>query len=134
MQREEEREMHPLCLDQGIGTVPWSPLARGRLTRDWETSTARSETDQVIKRLYTQTEEADRLVVEAVARVAAERGIPRAQVALAWVLRNPVVSAPIVGASRLGQLGDAVAALDIQLTDDEVTTLEAPYVPHERSF
>jgi aryl-alcohol dehydrogenase-like predicted oxidoreductase len=134
MQREEEREMHPLCLDQGIGTVPWSPLARGRLTRDWDTSTARSGTDQVIQRLYTKTDEADRLVVEAVARVAAERGIPRAQVALAWVLRNPVVSAPIVGASKLGQLGDAVAALDIVLTDDEVTALESPYVPHERSF
>jgi len=134
MQREEEREMHPLCVDQGIGTVPWSPLARGRLTRDWDTSTARSGTDQVIQRLYTKTDEADRLVVEAVARVAADRGIPRAQVALAWVLRNPVVSAPIVGASKLGQLGDAVASLDISLTDDEVAALEAPYVPHERSF
>ncbi|MEW6121683.1 MAG: aldo/keto reductase [Pseudomonadota bacterium] len=128
--REEEREMLPLCRAEGIGVIPWSPLARGRLTRDWDESTARSETDEVARKLYAVTEAADRKVVEAVAAVAAARGLPRAQVALAWVLRTPGITGPIVGATRPGHLEDAVAALSITLTDAEVAALEAPYVPH----
>jgi aryl-alcohol dehydrogenase-like predicted oxidoreductase len=128
--REEEREMLPLCRAEGIGVIPWSPLARGRLTRDWDESTARSETDEVARKLYAVTEAADRKVVEAVAAIAAARGLPRAQVALAWVLRTPGITGPIVGATRPGHLEDAVAALSITLTDAEVAALEAPYVPH----
>lgn len=128
--REEEREMLPLCAAEGIGVIPWSPLARGRLTRDWEETTSRAETDQVSKRLYTKTAEADRHVAESVAAVAAKRGVPRAQVALAWVLRNPVVTAPIVGASKPQHLEDAVAALSLQLTSEEITELEEHYIPH----
>ncbi|GAA0383084.1 aldo/keto reductase [Microbispora corallina] len=130
LNREEEREMLPLCADQGIGVIPWSPLARGRLTRDWGTVTGRSSADAFGDSLYGATEAADRAVVEKVASIAAARGIPRAQVALAWLLRNPVVSAPIVGAADPRHLDDAVAALDVHLTDDEVAELEAPYVPH----
>jgi len=126
--REEEREMLPLCLDQGIGVIPWSPLARGRLTRDWDDATARSETDAFGRSLYA---EGDRAVVDAVAAVAGERGVPRAQVALAWVAGRPGVTAPIVGATRLEHLDDAVAALDLELTDDELARLESPYRPHE---
>jgi aryl-alcohol dehydrogenase-like predicted oxidoreductase len=125
--REEEREMIPLCLDQGIGVIPWSPLARGRLTRDWDEGTARSETDQFGRSLY---DEGDRAVVDAVAAVAQTRGVPRAQVALAWLAGQPGVTAPIVGATKPQHLDDAVAALDLELTDDEVTRLEAPYRPH----
>jgi len=128
--REEEREMLPLCAAEGVGVIPWSPLARGRLTRDWEETTSRAETDQVSKRLYTKTDEADRRVAESVATVAAKRGVPRAQVALAWVLRNPVVTAPIVGASKPHHLEDAVAALSLALTSEEITALEENYVPH----
>ena len=128
--REEEREMLPLCKAEGIGVIPWSPLARGRLTRDWDTSTARTETDGFGKTLYVKTADADRKVVEAVAAVAARLGRPRAQVALAWVLRKPEVSAPIVGATRLEQLDDAVAALSLQLSPADIAELEAPYVPH----
>ena len=128
--REEEREMLPLCAAEGVGVIPWSPLARGRLTRDWEETTSRTETDQVSKRLYTKTDEADRRVAESVATVAAKRGVPRAQVALAWVLRNPVVTAPIVGASKPHHLEDAVAALSLALTSEETTVLEENYVPH----
>jgi len=128
--REEEREMLPLCAAEGVGVIPWSPLARGRLTRDWEETTSRTETDQVSKRLYTKTDEADRRVAESVATVAAKRGVPRAQVALAWVLRNPVVTAPIVGASQPHHLEDAVAALSLALTSEETTVLEENYVPH----
>jgi len=128
--REEEREMLPLCAAEGIGVIPWSPLARGRLTRDWEESSSRSETDQVTKRLYTKTADADRSVAERVAEVARKRGVPRAQVALAWLLQKPVVTAPIVGASKPHHLDDAVAALSLQLTADEITALEEPYVPH----
>lgn len=127
--REEEREMYPLCADQGIGALPWSPLARGRLTRDWDAETARSETDEFGKTLYS-SEGSDRAVAAVVAEIAAERGIPRAQVALAWVSRNPVVSAPIVGASKAAHLDDAIASLDVSLTEDEVARLEAPYEPH----
>ncbi|MDB5722079.1 MAG: alcohol dehydrogenase, partial [Alphaproteobacteria bacterium] len=128
--REEEREMLPLCAAEGIGAIPWSPLARGRLTRDWDEATERSRTDIFGASLYGATVEADRKVVEVVAAVAAERGVPRAQIALAWVLAKPEVSAPIVGASRAGHLDDAIAALEIELTDEEIARLEAPYVPH----
>ncbi len=128
LNREEEREMYPLCLDQGIGALPWSPLARGRLTRDWEDRTDRSESDVFGKTLY--DEDSDRVVVERVAEVAAARGVSRAQVALAWVLRHPVVTAPIVGIGKPEHLRDAVAAVDLELSDDEATRLEEPYRPH----
>ena len=130
MYREEEREMLPLCRDQDIAVVPWSPLARGRLTRDWTESSGRAESDAVLHRLYDATEDADRRVAEAVKAVAEARGIPRAQVALAWVVQKAGVTAPIVGASKMSHLDDAVAALDVQLTSDEIARLEAPYVPH----
>jgi aryl-alcohol dehydrogenase (NADP+) len=129
LNREEEREMLPLCLDAGVGVIPWSPLARGRLTRDWDESTIRSQTDEFGKTLY-DTASSDRIVVDRVAQVAAFRGVPRAQVALAWVLRHPAVTAPIVGAGKLSHLEDAVAALDLHLADEEVAALEEPYVPH----
>jgi len=128
--REEEREMLPLCAAEGIGVIPWSPLARGRLTRDWDDATERSRTDEFGRTLYEHTADADRKVVDTVAAVARERGVPRAQVALAWVLAKSEVSAPIVGASKIGHLDDAVAALDLVLSDDEIGRLEAPYVPH----
>jgi aryl-alcohol dehydrogenase-like predicted oxidoreductase len=125
--REEEREMLPLCADQGIGVIPWSPLARGRLTRDWDAATARSETDAFAQRLYPAE---DRLIVEQVARVAEARGVPRAQIALAWLVSRPAVTAPIIGATRPEHIDDAVAALDIRLTPEEIGQLEKPYVPH----
>jgi len=128
--REEEREMLPLCRDAGIGVIPWSPLARGRLTRDWGASTARTESDTFGKTLYTASEEADRQIVAAVARIAEARGVPRAQVALAWLLQKPGIDAPIVGASKPQHLEDAVAALELQLSEEEISALEAPYVPH----
>jgi aryl-alcohol dehydrogenase-like predicted oxidoreductase len=128
--REEEREMLPYCLDQGVGTLPWSPLARGRLTRDWDESTSRSTTDGFGGTLYRQAEDADRRVAAAVAAVAEERGVARAQVALAWLLHKPSVTAPIVGVTKQHHLDDAVAAVDLKLSDDEVARLEADYVPH----
>jgi aryl-alcohol dehydrogenase (NADP+) len=128
LNREEEREMHPLCADQGIGVIPWSPLARGRLTRDWAETTHRSEHDQFQSRLYDET--SDRAVVARVAEVAAERGVPRAQVALAWLLARPVVTAPIVGVTKEAHLDDAVAAVDLKLGDEEIARLEEPYTPH----
>jgi 1-deoxyxylulose-5-phosphate synthase len=128
--REEEREMLPLCLEEGIGVIPWSPQARGRLTRDWDDKTERGGTDKVLDALYRATADADRLVVEAVRQVAEQRGVSRAQIALAWVMQKPGVSAPIVGATRLQHLDEAVAALSIRLTAEEIATLEAPYVPH----
>jgi aryl-alcohol dehydrogenase-like predicted oxidoreductase len=128
LNREEEREMIPLCVDEGVGVIPWSPLARGRLTRDPEVTTARSENDAFGSRLYDL--EADRAVISAVARIAADRGVPRAQVALAWMLAKPGVTAPIIGASRLSHLEDAVAATDLELAADELSELEKPYVPH----
>jgi aryl-alcohol dehydrogenase (NADP+) len=130
LNREEEREMLPLCAAEGIGVLPWSPLARGRLTRPFDEDTERSRSDAFGRSLY-DTASSDRTVVERVAEVAEARGVPRAQVALAWVLRNPVVTAPIVGAGRPGHLDDAVAAVDLRLDDDEVARLEEPYVPHE---
>jgi 1-deoxyxylulose-5-phosphate synthase len=126
MQREDEREMFGLLADQGTGSIPWSPLAKGRLARPWGEQTARSETDDVGRWVLPHD---DKPIVDAVKAVADERGVPMAQVALAWVLRNPVVSAPIVGPTRPGHLADAVAALDIRLTDDEAQRLEAPYTP-----
>jgi aryl-alcohol dehydrogenase-like predicted oxidoreductase len=128
--REEEREMLPLCAAEGIGIIPWSPLARGRLTRDWDADTARSETDEFGKTLYAATADADRQVVERVAEIAADRGVPRAQVALAWVLQKPEVTAPIVGATKLQHLDDAVSALELKLSDEEVRRLQEPYAPH----
>jgi len=128
--REEEREMLPLCADEGVGSLPWSPLARGRLTRDWDATTDRSATDEFGKTLYAAQEDSDRRVAAAVAEVAEARGLPRAQVALAWVSRNPVVTAPIVGGTRVSHIEDAVASLDLELTDDEVARLEEHYVPH----
>lgn len=129
--REEEREMLPLCKAEGIGVIPWSPLARGRLTRDWNAQSDRSDTDEIGKSLYTSvTADADRRVVEAVAKIAKERGVPRAQIALAWVLAKSEVTAPIVGATKLHHLDDAVAALTIGLTAAEIRDLEISYIPH----
>jgi len=128
--REEEREMLPLCAAEGIGVIPWSPLARGRLTRDWDDTTERSQTDEFGSTLYAHTADADQKVVMAVAAIAAERGVPRAQVALAWVLAKPEVSAPIIGASKAAHLDDAIAALDLGLSESEISRLEEPYVPH----
>jgi aryl-alcohol dehydrogenase-like predicted oxidoreductase len=128
--REEEREMHPYCADSGVGVIPWSPLARGVLagnrSRD-EKATTRARTDEVADRYYA---EADFAVVDAVRAVAEARGLPPAQVALAWMLHKPVVSAPIVGATKPGHIEDAVAAVDVELSDEEIATLEKPYVPH----
>jgi aryl-alcohol dehydrogenase (NADP+) len=126
--REEEREMIPLCLDQGIGVLPWSPLARGRLTRDWDARTERTRTDQFGKSLYPDS---DRIVAEKVAEIARERGVSRAQIALAWLAGKPGVTAPIVGATKLEHLDDAVAAVELTLTPDEIAALEAPYTPHQ---
>ena len=129
--REEEREMLPLCADQGIAVMPWSPLARGRLTRDWNETTERQDTDRYGDSLYKATLDADRAVIDAVASVAASRGVSRAVVALAWVAQKSVITAPIVGASKAHHLTDAVAALSLALTEDEIALLEAPYVPHQ---
>ena len=129
--REEEREMLPLCRDQGIAVMPWSPLARGRLTRDWDEKTERSETDRVQGLLYTKAVEADKKVVETVDEVAKERGVPRAQVAMAWLLQKPGITSPIIGATKMGHLEDAVAATALTLSPEEIARLEAPYVPHE---
>jgi 1-deoxyxylulose-5-phosphate synthase len=131
--REEEREMLPLCRQEGIGVIPWSPLARGRLTRDWDTKSERSETDAFGQKIYARTQEADRRVVERLAEVAAARGAPRAQVALAWLLQKPGVTAPIVGATKMQHLEDAAAAVSLKLSAEEVKALEEPYVPHEVS-
>ncbi|WP_432851168.1 aldo/keto reductase [Amycolatopsis sp. CA-161197] len=130
IQREEEREMHPFCFDQGVGVLPWSPLARGRLTRDWDESTKRSENDRFAEKLYSQAEEADRRVSSAVAEIAADRGVSRAQVALAWMLHKPAVTAPIFGATKPGHVADAVAAVELGLTEKEMARLEEHYVPH----
>jgi aryl-alcohol dehydrogenase-like predicted oxidoreductase len=129
--REEEREMLGLCESEGIGVIPWSPLARGRLTRPWESEpTKRLATDDVGRALYARTQEADRRVVDRVGEIAEGRGVPRAQIALAWVLHKRTVTAPIVGASKPHHLEDAVAALSLKLTAEEIDALEEPYVPH----
>jgi aryl-alcohol dehydrogenase (NADP+) len=128
LNREEEREMLPLCADQGVGVIPWSPLARGRLARPWDETTNRSENDAFGSTLY--AEATDRPTVEAVADVAGERGVPMAQVATAWMLSKPAITAPIIGATKPHHIDDAVAAVELVLTDDEIARLEAPYQPH----
>jgi len=126
--REEEREMLPLCADQGIGIIPWSPLARGKLARAWDETTVRSETDGFGKLLYRQQEEADRAIVETVGAIAAERDVSRASVALAWHFAKGV-TAPIIGATKPGHIDAACAAMELALTEDEVRRLEEPYLP-----
>ena len=128
LNREEEREMLPLCGDQGIGVIPWSPLARGRLARPWDEQTTRSETDEFGKRLYN---DGDAAIVDRVGEVALARDVPRAQVALAWMLQKPHITSPIVGATRPHHVDDAVAALEVQLDEAEIAALEQPYTPHE---
>jgi aryl-alcohol dehydrogenase-like predicted oxidoreductase len=129
--REEEREMIGLCQSEGIGILPWSPLARGRLARPWQSeSTNRYETDQFGKKMYSQTEATDCSVVERLGQIAEARGLPRARIALAWLLSKPAVNAPIVGATKPHHLEDAVAALSLHLTAEEITSLEQPYTPH----
>jgi aryl-alcohol dehydrogenase (NADP+) len=128
LNREEEREMMPLCVDQGVGVIPWSPLARGRLTRDWDNATSRSETDEFGKGLYKPE---DQVIVERVAEVARELGAPRAQVALAWVLSKSFVTSPIVGATKDAHIDDAIAACELQLSAEHIARLEEPYTPHE---
>jgi len=131
IQREEEREMHPFCLDQGVGVIPWSPLARGKLTRDWDESTARSQTDQFGQTLYHQHVEGDRRIAAAVAEIAGERDVTRAQIALAWVRQQQAVTAPIVGATKMQHLDDAVASVELRLSDEEIARLEAPYLTRD---
>lgn len=128
--REEEREMLPLCMDQGVGIIPWSPLARGKLTRDWDEKTSRSETDNFGSYLYGKTAEADKKVVAMLAELASERNLPQAQIALAWLLQKPGVTAPIIGATKAHHLEDALAALTVSLSEEEISRLEAPYIPH----
>lgn len=123
--------MLPLCQAEGIAVIPWSPLARGRLTRAWDDSSARLETDEFGKGLYKNTADADRRVVERVAEIAAERNVPSAQIALAWVLHKSAITAPIIGATKTAHLDDAVAALSIKLDATEIQRLEAPYVAHD---
>jgi aryl-alcohol dehydrogenase-like predicted oxidoreductase len=127
MQREEEREMFGLLADQGVSAIPWSPLAKGRLARPWGVHTTRSENDPLGQRFENDS---DRPIVDAVQRVAEAHQLPMARIALAWVLKNPVVAAPIVGPTKPHHLSDAVAALQVELTDDEIKALEAPYTPH----
>ncbi|XJZ26873.1 aldo/keto reductase [Bacillota bacterium Lsc_1132] len=128
--REEEREMLPLCKEEKIGVIPYSPLASGRLTRDWVETTLRSETDQVQKSKYGASENTDRLIVERVAEIAEKYGAPRSQIALAWLLQKEPVTAPIIGATKISHLEDSVGALSVKLTTEEVAYLEEPYVPH----
>src|SRR5215472_14702925 len=128
--REEEREMLPLCKAEGIGVIPWSPQARGKLSRDWDYTSIRTETDEAFGRLFAKTDEADRKVADRVAEVAKARGIPRAQVALAWLLSKPVITAPIVGATKLHHLDDAIASIGVKLSAEEIAALEEPYIPH----
>jgi len=138
--REEEREMHPLCEDMGVGVIPWSPLARGRLargllagtrTRD-ERATTRSRSDSIADSYYGTGEHADAdfAVVDAVRAIADARGLPPAQVAPAWLLHQQVLTAPIIGATKPGHIEDAVAAVEVELSDEEIAALEAPYLPH----
>jgi len=131
IQREEENEMYPLCLERNIAVLPWSPLARGKLTRPWGETTARSVSDNFAKTLYDATDEADGKIAERVGKIAEDHGMPRAQIALAWILSKHVVTAPIIGASRAAHLEDAVAALQVKLSIEEIAELEMAYVPHE---
>ena len=132
LSREDERELLPLCGDQGVGSIPWSPLARGKLTRPWDETTARSETDRFIGARFDESR--DHEIVDRVAEIADGHGVSRAQVALAWVLRNPVVAAPIIGASKSHHIADAIAAVDLNLSDDEATRLAEPYTPRALNF
>ncbi|HJU16769.1 MAG TPA: aldo/keto reductase [Stellaceae bacterium] len=128
--REEEREMLPLCAAEGIGVIPWSPQARGKLSRDWDYTSIRTETDEAFTRLFAKTDEADRKVAGRVAEIAKARGVPRARIALAWLLAKPVITAPIVGATKLHHLDDAIASVGVKLSAEEIASLEEPYVPH----
>ena len=128
--REEEREMLPLCIEEKIAVTPYSPLASGRLARDWSETTKRLETDPIAKRKYDATADADKLVVERLAEVAEKHGVPRAQIALAWLLQKEPVVAPVIGATKIPHLESAVESLSVQLTPEEVAYLEEPYVPH----
>ncbi len=128
--REEEREMLPLCKEEKIGVTPYSPLASGRLTREWSETTHRSETDQIQKSKYDATADADRLVVERLAEIAEKHGVSRTHIALAWLLQKEPVTAPIIGATKMSHLEDAVRALSVKLTSEEIALLEEPYVPH----
>ncbi|MFU9138382.1 aldo/keto reductase [Erwinia tasmaniensis] len=130
IQREEEREMHPLCQAEGIAVLPWSPLARGRLTRPWGETTARSVSDEYGSTLYDKTEENDGAIAQRVAALAEDKGVSRAQIALAWMLAKPAVTAPIIGASRAEQLSDLVQAVDVELTPSDIAELESAYQPH----
>ena len=130
IQREEEREMHPLCQAENIAVLPWSPLARGRLTRPWGETTARSVSDKFGSTLYSKTEENDGEIAARVAAIAEDKGVSRAQIALAWMLAKPAVTAPIIGASRAEQLDDLVKAVDVELTTEELIELESAYQPH----
>jgi aryl-alcohol dehydrogenase-like predicted oxidoreductase len=130
LNREEEREMLPLCAAEGVGVLPWSPLARGRLARDWNESSRRMEADEFGRKLYDATADADRKIVERVSEIAQKHGVSRARIALAWLAHKPTVTAPIVGASSMHHLDDAVAALAVKLTPEEIAALEEPYLPH----
>ncbi|WP_210081244.1 aldo/keto reductase [Pantoea endophytica] len=130
IQREEENDMHPLCQREGIAVLPWSPLARGKLTRPWGETTARSVSDNVMEKLYTGTEENDAAIAGRLANVAADKGVTRAQVALAWLLHKPAVTAPIIGASREQQFAELVKAVDVELSENEIAELETVYQPH----
>ncbi len=132
LQREEEREMHPLCADQGIGTIPWSPLGRGLLTRDWDETTRRSQSDPMMARRFDEAK--DRPIVDRLGEVARDKGVSRAQVAMAWVLANPVVASPIVGVTKMSHLEEAVSALDVELTAEEKERLEEVYTPRANLF
>ena len=131
IQREEEREMHPLCLQEQIAVLPWSPLARGKLTRPWGETTARSSSDKVMESLYANTEENDAAIAQRLAQVAEDKGVSRAQVALAWLLSKPAVTAPIIGASRAEQFDDLVKAVEVTLSEAEIAVLEEVYQPHQ---
>ena len=130
IQREEEREMHPLCLAENIAVLPWSPLARGRLTRPWGEATARTVSDQYGQTLYTANEDNDAAIAARVEAIARDKGVSRAQIALAWLLSKPAVTAPIIGASRSEQLADLVKATEVELTQEEIIELESVYQPH----
>jgi len=132
LQREEEREMHPLCADQGIGTIPWSPLGRGLLTRDWDETTRRLQSDPMMARRFDEAK--DRPIVDRLGEVARDKGVSRAQVAMAWVLANPVVASPIVGVTKMSHLDEAVSALDVELTVEETERLEEVYTPRANLF
>lgn len=132
--REEEREMMPLCIEEKIAVTPYSPLAAGRLTRDLAEKTYRSETDEIAKFKYDTTADTDRQVIEIVAEIAKKRGIPRAQIALAWLLHKEPITAPIIGATKISHLEDGVGSLDVKLTPEEISLLEEPYVPHAVTF